>query len=85
MLVHVVSLGNLRLKIIIGSVAAFVAASSAFAAAPTIQIPRIERPPTLADFEAMHPIPAVSEHMVKVIGFIAREPADGAQPTQDTE
>jgi hypothetical protein len=68
-----------------GSVAALLAASSAFAAAPAIQIPRIDRPPTPADFEAMHPIPAVSEHMVKVTGFIAREPADGAQPTQDTE
>src|SRR5499427_1113356 len=85
MLVHLVSLGNLRLKTIIASLAALLAASSAFAAAPTIQIPRIERPPTLADFEAMHPIPAVSEHMVKVTGFIAREPADGAQPTQDTD
>ena len=85
MLVHLVSLGNLRLKTIIGSVAALLAASSAFAAAPTLQIPRIDRPPTLADFEAMHPIPAVSEHMVKVTGFIAREPADGAQPTQDTD
>jgi Domain of unknown function (DUF5916) len=85
MLLHLVSLGNLRLKTIIGSVAALLAASSAFAAAPTIQIPRIDRPPTLADFEAMHPIPAVSEHMVKVTGFIAREPADGAQPTQDTD
>jgi hypothetical protein len=85
MLLHLVSLGNLRLKTIIGSVAALLATSSAFAAAPTIQIPRIDRPPTLADFEAMHPIPAVSEHMVKVTGFIAREPADGAQPTQDTD
>jgi hypothetical protein len=85
MLVHVVSLGNLRLKTIIASFVALLAASSAFAAAPTIQIPRIERPPTLADFEAMHPIAAVSEHMVKVTGFIAREPADGAQPTQDTD
>lgn len=85
MLVHVVSLGNLRLKTIIASLAALLAASGAFAATPTIQIPRIDRPPTLADFEAMHPIPSVSEHMVKVTGFVAREPADGAQPTQDTD
>lgn len=56
-----------------------------FYAAPAIQIPRIERPPTLADFEAMHPIPAVSQHMLKVTGFIAREPSDGALPTQDTD
>ena len=85
MLVHVVSLGNLRLKIIIARFAVLLAASSAFAAAPTIQIPRIERPPTLADFEAMHPIPSLSQPMLKVTGFIAREPADGAQPTQDTD
>lgn len=85
MLVHVVSLGNLRLKIIIARFAVLLAASSAFAAAPTIQIPRIERPPTLADFEAMHPIPSLSQQMLKVTGFIAREPADGAQPTQDTD
>ena len=33
----------------------------------------------------MHPGAAVAEHMLKVTGFIAREPADGAQPTQDTD
>jgi hypothetical protein len=56
-----------------------------YAAAPTIQIPRIDTPPTLADFEAMRPIPAISGRMLKVSGFVAREPADGAQPTQDTD
>src|SRR5215469_14733543 len=85
MLVHVVSLGNLRLKTILASLAVLLAASSAFAAAPTIQIPRIETPPKLADFEAMRPIAPVAERMLKVTGFIAREPADGAQPTQDTD
>jgi len=54
-------------------------------AAPAIQIPRIDSPPQLSDFEAMRPAGGVSEHMLKVTGFIAREPADGAQPTQDTD
>ncbi len=57
----------------------------AYADAPAVTIPRIGRAPTLADFEAMRPDPRVSEHMLKVSGFIAREPADGAQPTQDTD
>ena len=55
------------------------------AAPPTIQIPRIDAPPTLADFEAMRPVAGISNRMLKVSGFIAREPADGAQPTQDTD
>ena len=56
-----------------------------FAVPPTIQIPHIEIPPTLADFEGMQPNRRVSEHMLKVSGFIAREPADGAEPTQNTD
>jgi hypothetical protein len=55
------------------------------APAPTIYIPRIGSPPTLADFEDMRPSARVAAHMVKVSGFIAREPADGAKPTQDTD
>ena len=54
-------------------------------AAPSIQIPRIDTPPTLADFEAMKPDARVSQSMLKVTGFIAREPADGAEPTQNTD
>ena len=56
-----------------------------YAAPPVIKIPHIERPPRLADFEAMRPAGGVSENMLKVSGFIAREPADGAPPTQDTD
>ena len=56
-----------------------------YAAPPAIQIPHIEHPPRLADFEAMRPAGGVSESMLKVSGFIAREPADGAPPTQDTD
>src|SRR5579864_9268371 len=54
-------------------------------AAPTIQIPRIDTAPSLSDFEDMKPSPRVSGQMVKVAGFIAREPADGAEPTQNTD
>ena len=54
-------------------------------AAPSVQIPRIDVPPKLGDFEGMHPDARVSDHMAHVTGFVAREPADGAQPTQDTD
>src|SRR5215471_17995942 len=60
-------------------------AGAAFAAPPSIQIPRIENPPSLADFEDMRPGSKVSGQMLKVTGFVAREPADGAEPTQDTD
>jgi hypothetical protein len=60
-------------------------ASRLFAAAPTIQIPRIDTPPSLSDFEEMQPSARVAGKMVKVTGFIAREPADGAEPTQNTD
>jgi len=65
--------------------AVFAVSAYVFAAPPIIQIPRIATAPTLADFEGMRPVAAVAEHMLKVTGFIAREPADGAQPTQDTD
>ena len=55
------------------------------AAPPTVQIPRIDTPPLLSDFEDMQPSARVAGKMVKVTGFIAREPADGAQPTQNTD
>ncbi len=54
-------------------------------AAPVIQIPKIASAPTLSDFEAMRPDPRFTDRMLKVSGFIAREPADGAEPTQDTD
>src|SRR5712671_4273477 len=64
---------------------ALVLTSFAFAASPTIQIPRIDTRPLLSDFENMQPSGRVAGEMVKVTGFIAREPADGAQPTQNTD
>jgi hypothetical protein len=80
-----VVVSQFRLKLPILLLALLFTTPFLYAAAPTIQIPHIDRPPTLADFEAMHPVPAISERMLKVSGFIAREPADGAQPTQDTD
>ena len=56
-----------------------------FAAPPAIQIPHIDSPPTLSDFETMQPDARVAAHMLKITGFIAREPADGAEPTQNTD
>src|SRR5260370_19810953 len=59
--------------------------SLALGAAPIVQIPRIETPPSLSDFEDMKPSLRVAGQMVRVTGFIAREPADGAVPTQSTD
>jgi hypothetical protein len=56
-----------------------------FGAAPTINIPRIDTPPTLGDFEDMRPSARVADHMLKVTGFIVREPADGTEPSQNTD
>lgn len=61
------------------------ASSFAFGAAPSIQIPRTDTPPSLSDFEEMQPGARVARKMVKVTGFIMREPADGAEPTQKTD
>jgi hypothetical protein len=55
------------------------------APAPTIHIPRIDTPPTLGDFEDMQPSARVAGQMLKVTGFVVREPSDGAKPTQDTD
>src|SRR6202521_414765 len=55
------------------------------AAPPNIQIPRIDTPPSLSDFEDMQASARVAARMLKVTGFIAREPSDGAEPTQNTD
>ena len=64
---------------------ALVAMPLLFAAAPTVDIPRIGTPPSLADFADMQPGTALAKQMVKVTGFTVREPADGTKPTQDTD
>ena len=55
------------------------------APAPTIHIPRIAEPPTLADFEDMRPSARVAGQMTKITGFVVRDPSDGATPSQDTD
>ena len=62
--------------------AAAVIASTKFA---TLQIPRLEQRPTLADFLNMQPSPALAGKMLKVDGFQQRDPKDGAPISQKTE
>ena len=69
----------------IAATAALLLAHYASAETPSIQIPRIDTPPAVANFVTMHPDAQFAGRMLKVSGFIAREPADGAQPTQDTD
>lgn len=74
-----------RLNRVLVGVVGLVLTPLIFAAPPTLQIPRIDTVPSLSDFEDMQPSARVAGHMVKVTGFIAREPADGAEPTQNTD
>lgn len=53
--------------------------------APTLRIPRVDRPPTLEDFAGMKAAPEMDGRMAKVEGFIQREPSDGHPATQRTE
>jgi hypothetical protein len=85
MLLVLVIRNNFRSRLTRVAVSLLLFVPFGYAAPPAIQIPRIERAPRLADFEAMRPAGGVSENMLKVSGFIAREPADGAPPTQDTD
>ena len=62
-----------------------VAELAAGAPIPLVQIPRTSIVPTLADFEGMQPSGQIAKEMVKVTGFIVREPADGTQPSQSTD
>lgn len=52
---------------------------------PSINIPRLSAAPVLEDFLAMRPQGPVAEKMVKITGFIQREPHDDAAPTQQTD
>src|SRR5258708_37898008 len=77
--------GQFWLRALLAAFAVLELASLALGAAPTIQIPRIETVPSLSDFEDMQPGVRVAGQMVRVTGFVAREPADGAAPTQNTD
>jgi len=51
----------------------------------TLHIPRLEQRPTIADFLDMQPSPAIAGKMLKVDGFLQRDPKDGAPVSQKTE
>jgi hypothetical protein len=51
----------------------------------TLHIPKLERGPTLADFLDMRPSVAFAGTMLKVDGFVQRDPKDGSPISQKTE
>src|SRR5512141_562204 len=85
MLIDLVSFRESSYRTVAVALAVMFLTSAAIAVPPVIQIPRIDAPPKLSDFEAMHPSSRLSMSMLKVSGFVAREPADGAEPTQNTD
>ena len=48
-----------------------------------LHIPHLEKRPTIEDFEAMEPSPAVAGKMLKIDGFLQRDPKDGAPENRD--
>ena len=50
-----------------------------------LHVPRLERGPAFADFSEMQPSPAFAGKMLKIDGFIQRDPKDGAPVSQKTE
>jgi hypothetical protein len=52
---------------------------------PSVSIPQISQEPQLDDFIGMEPATALARQMVKIEGFVQREPVDGAPATQRTE
>ncbi|HEY6768799.1 MAG TPA: DUF5916 domain-containing protein [Candidatus Sulfotelmatobacter sp.] len=52
---------------------------------PTLNIPRLEHAPALADFESMQPQGEAARHMVRVRGFVQRNPHDGEKVSELTE
>jgi hypothetical protein len=50
-----------------------------------LHIPHLERGPALADFLDMQPSPAFAGKMLKVDGFLQRDPKDGTPVSQKTE
>jgi hypothetical protein len=51
----------------------------------TLHIPRMPQRPTLADFSGMQPAPEIAKAMLKVDGFVQRDPKDGSPVSQKTE
>jgi hypothetical protein len=55
------------------------------AAFANLHIPHLEKRPTINDFLAMKPSPAFAAQMLKVDGFVQRDPKDGSPISQKTE
>src|SRR3982074_3228570 len=51
----------------------------------TLHIPRLQQGPTLADFSGMQLTPEMAKAMLKVDGFVQRDPKDGSPISQKTE
>ena len=51
----------------------------------SINIPRLQAAPRLADFEGMEPASDLAKKMMKVANFLQKEPHDGAPVSQPTE
>ena len=52
---------------------------------PTLEIPRLAHPPAIEDFLKMRPEGDTAGQMKKVIGFVQRNPHDGAPASQPSE
>jgi hypothetical protein len=53
-------------------------------APPTLTIPRLSRAPALEDFLSMKPEGETAQQMVKVTGFVQRNPHDGQKVSEET-
>jgi hypothetical protein len=63
-----------------------IGAADSIASLPSsVVIPRLERAPTLEDFDGMKPNGEMGKSMAQVKGFIQREPSDGEAATHPTE
>jgi Domain of unknown function (DUF5916)/Carbohydrate family 9 binding domain-like len=51
----------------------------------SLDVPRLQTSPKLADFEGMQPVSVLAKKMLKVTGFIQRDPKDGIPVSQRTE
>lgn len=61
------------------------AAATEAAGQPGVKIPRVDRPPALADFLEMKPNAAWEGRMARIENFLQREPTDGKPATERTE
>ena len=51
----------------------------------SLHIPHLEKRPAIADFLTMQPSPAFAGEMLKIDGFVQRDPKDGSPISQKTE